>query len=101
MGGQESQRPRRVPWKLCSSRQMTSTANLPHPSPEHASFSGRATSVVIRRGLVLLQLNVEEIQSQDPSYRASGDKESGNSHLKFILPVKNLEKEMHSVSREV
>ena len=40
---------------------MTSTANLPHPSPEHASFSGRATSVVIRRGLVLLQLNAEGI----------------------------------------
>ena len=59
--GQESQRPRRVPWKLRSSRQMTSTANLPHPSPEHASFSGRATSVVIRRGLVLLQLNAEGI----------------------------------------
>ena len=40
---------------------MTSTANLPHPSPEHASFSGPATSAVIRRGLVLLQLNVEGI----------------------------------------
>ena len=40
---------------------MTSTANLPHPSPEHAPFSGRATSVVIRRGLVLLQLNAEVI----------------------------------------
>ena len=60
-GGQESQRPRRVPWKLHSSRQMTSTANLPHPSPEHASFSGRATSVVIRRELVFLQLNAEGI----------------------------------------
>ena len=43
------------------SRQMTSTANLPHPSPEHPSFSGRATSVVIRRGLVLLQLDAEGI----------------------------------------
>ena len=40
---------------------MTSTANLPHPSPEHASFSGRATSVVIRQWLVLLQLNAEGI----------------------------------------
>ena len=45
----------------CDSRQMTSTANLPHPSPEHASFTGRAISVVIRRGLVLLQLNAEGI----------------------------------------
>ena len=35
--------------------------NLPHLSPEHASFSGRATPVVIRRGLVLLQLNAEGI----------------------------------------
>ena len=58
---QENQRPRRVPWKLRSSGQMTSTANLPHPSPEHASFSGLATLVVIRRGLVLLQLNAEGI----------------------------------------
>ena len=61
VGGQESQRPRRVPWKLRSSRQITSTANLPYPSPEHASCSRRATSVVIRRGLVLLQLNAEGI----------------------------------------
>ena len=61
LGGQESQRPRRVPWKLRSSRQITSTANLPYPSPEHASFTGRPTSVVIRRGLVLLQLNAEGI----------------------------------------
>ena len=40
---------------------MTSTANLPHPLPEQASFSGRATSVVIWRGLVPLQLNAEGI----------------------------------------
>ena len=58
---QESQRPRRVPWEQRSSRQMTSTTNLRHPSPEQASFSGRAYSIVIRRGLVLLQLNAEGI----------------------------------------
>ena len=40
--------------------QTTSTASQPHP--EHMSFSGRATPVVIRRGLVLLlQLNAEGI----------------------------------------
>ena len=42
---------------------MTSTANVPHPSPEHAFLSERATSVVIRRGLVLLQLNAEGIST--------------------------------------
>ena len=40
---------------------MTSTANQPHPLPEHAYVSGRATSVAIRRGLVPLQLNTEGI----------------------------------------
>ena len=58
-GGQESQRPRRVPWKLHSSRQIASKANQQHRLPEHASFSGRATLVVMRLELVLLYLNAE------------------------------------------
>ena len=61
---------------------MTSTANLPHLSPEHASFfrtgdSGRHTARACASGAKRRR----NFKGQDPGYTASGGKESGNSDI--------------------
>ena len=56
-------------------------ASGPHLSPEHASFSGRATTVIIRRGFALLQLNAKgfsKAMTQVVQYLAA--KSIGNSN---------------------
>ena len=76
-GGQESQRPRRVSWKL----QMTSKTNQRHPSPEQSSdgqsdFEDLETSVNVEAsagstssggGMATGRLGVEAPDSSDDS----------------------------------